>query len=189
MSRAARRLIEAIQHLLLGSLLMRLLWPNLFWAMFLVQWSTRDGPQEQQGEDAVAGIIAIWLLTALLAWLLGAVARPAYRSPDLSIPSNGFEVWSRTPPGGLRPPSPFRALLRLAEAWPKRLNPLALAVGLSCLFVVWLLAALPDQAARLHPGLSDPQLRSTVIVVSFALFVLIDLTAWARQQAARLAPA
>jgi hypothetical protein len=69
------------------------------------------------------------------------------------------------------------------------LNPVAVAVAVLCIFLVWLLATLPNQAVRLHPALSDPEFRSTVIVVSFALSVLIDLTGWARKQAARLAPA
>ncbi len=189
MSATARRLVEAIQHSLVGPLIWRVLWPNAFFATVLVQSLGRDGPWEQQALNASFTILAIVLLAAFVAWLIGALARPAYQSLDLLSPSNGFEVWSRIPQGGLRPPPAVRAVLRLAEAWPRRLNPLAAVIGAACLVVVWMLVALPDQIARLHPALADPALRFTVIASLCAVYLLIDLTAWTKEQAKTLAPA
>ena len=131
MSNLARHWIAAIQNSLLGDLLTRV-WPMVLF----FQWGTyKDG--HYWVTVVILGVYLCIVVLAVLAWALGFMAiheRPKGRLALERIqdaPRNGFEVWSKPPAGGLKPPQLTKAVvMRLGDAVPR--EAVCCSVGSCC---------------------------------------------------------
>lgn len=188
MSATARRLIEAIQHSLVGSLLVHLLWPwGVFTAAFLSR-ETRGGPWADEAAIVLGSIVGITLTLVFLAWLLGALARSAYAGDAARAPANGFETWKPLPPGGLRPPAPLRSLVRAAGPDRRRVDA-ALVATVAAWIVMLAVAFVPDRLLSFLIVLESPHSRVILLLALWAAITFSTVRWWAQSRYAELAPA
>ena len=161
MGSLARKCVDAVQNSLLGALLAHL-WPFLL----VAQWADASDGGPYRHSKYILGAYVCAVVFVFLAWLLGFLAnheRPKDRGPFDRIqsqPRNGFEAWSRSPAGGLKPPRLTKAfVMTLGQefsrrwAWLKWLGVFLVlaAVALSCV-------AYSDWAwlASISPSLASP---------------------------------
>lgn len=189
MGNFARRIIDAIQHSMLGSLLVRLLWP----CGWLV-WTVFDSLAPDVFDAAVGGSFLILLACGLfLIWLLGAVANRRPRSGRVleglqDPPDNGFAAWSELPAGGLRPPPLMRGLVTaLGESPGHRRSwigviPVLVAPALA----VSLAVAGSSFWQGVHPALGDPSNRLVLALVFTGMLAAFWIRDWASDQRKQL---
>ncbi len=184
MGNLARKLIDAGQHSLLGSLLVQLLWPCawLFWFVL--------DELAPEGTDPRVVLMALAILPAgvFLFWLIGALANR--RSPGGALErlhvdhANGFEAWQEPPEGGLRPPRVMSSIVTALGASPDRKGSLAeFLLAMTLLGLAFALAAIgPDFWARIHPDLGSSSLRRILALSCAALLTLLTVRTWATNQ-------
>ncbi len=184
MSGLARRLVEAVQHSLLGALLVRLCWPLSM--IFLV-----DSQLKPHNPAFFASALFGAVIMTILAWLIGILA--IYQKPRARMalervadaPANAFGVWSQRPAGGLRPPQVTRSLVMILgrpnsqkAVWIGRL-----ASALAAVAFVALMAASCSNGAllvRISPSLAkDPSIRVGLICCVGILAAAVSVRDWA----------
>jgi len=182
----ARKIIDAIQHSLLGPLLVQLLWCSwLAWIVF-------DSLSPYALPHTVALPVLVMIPGGLfLAWLLGALAnrrrRPRSAPPLERLqmdPSNGFEAWSELPVGGLRPPGLMRWIVTTLGARPDEgrrwiefaLHTVSVAVCLA------LILGDPEAWWRVHPALATPSSRLPLGIAFIAILTVLAVRNWASVQ-------
>ena len=192
MSGLARRLVEAVQHSLLGALLVRL-WLPLWMINFVV-----DQSNPRDDEVFLSSVISVTAVVMFLAWLLGVLAID--RTPKgrtalercQDAPTNTFEVWTQCPVGGLRPPRLIRSLVIILGrtdsqkgVWEELLVCI-LPIALSFLILaVYSNGVLPDHA---NPFLANPSVRTNLIWCMVGLSVAACVRSWAIRYRKLLAP-
>lgn len=190
MSKLALKIVEAIQHSLLGSLLFALVWPTLW---LFGQADKIGGARYFDGFFlAVGGLV---LLVVFFAWLLGSVARGAQRPISAmdrlhKEAANGFDIWTCLPEGGLRPPLFTRRLVITLGRDPEtKPSILGLPFFLGGIVLLILLDWISDRAWRdIHPWLGFPENRRVIAFVLAISFTVWWLHEWATRQRANLAP-
>lgn len=178
-------IIDAVQHSMLGSLLVRLLWPGgwLVWLVF-----DRLSPN---GLDYAIAVPLIVLAASglFLIWLLGTFANRRPRSA-LSLervqkePANGFEAWSELPAGGLRPPPLMRWIVTAIGASPERRPSwIGFALVMASLALAFAFAVAGSEFwERVHPALGDPSSRLVPALAFAAIFIGGLIHSWASDQ-------
>lgn len=185
MGNLARKIIDAIQHSLLGTLLVQLLWPCawLFWVVL-------DELAPETTDSLPTLIILVLLPVGLfLFWLVGALANRR-RAPGTPLEklhverANGFEAWQELPEGGLRPPRVMRWIVTVLGASPERKGSLPeFLLVMTSMGLAFTLAALgPDFWTRIHPELESLSLRRTLALSFATLFALLIIRNWATNQ-------
>lgn len=191
MGNFARKIIDAVQNLMLDRLLLRSvpLWPvGSFW----------DERNTGYGSGIMASVLFVLLGLFGTAWILGALAnrRPqrmggASRRQRESH-SNGFEAWSEEPAGGLRPPAFLRWIVMRLGKRPDRPTWAFLTdfLGFLMAFILlWSLANLSEAFwTGLHPALANAAVQDTFWVGATVLLVFVVLRLWAGEQRDRLEP-
>jgi len=185
----ARKIIDAVQNSMLGSLLVRLLWP----CGWLV-WTVFDSLAPDVFDAAVVGSFLILLACGLfLIWLLGAFANRRPRSGRVleglqDPPDNGFAAWSELPAGGLRPPPLMRGLVTaLGESPGHRRSwigviPVLVAPALA----VSLAVAGSSFWQGVHPALGDPSTRLFLALACTGILAAFWIRDWASDQRKQL---
>ncbi|RYG12448.1 MAG: hypothetical protein EON96_13795 [Caulobacteraceae bacterium] len=183
--------MEAIQHSLLGSFVV-----TLFGSSGFLTWHTLAPlvPDRFAGAFAL-GTFGVLILFPFGAWILGYLARPAYRtfSPRGELqpePPNGFDVWRRLPAGGLRPPRFMRWLVTAAGQSPdRRPSWLTLVLLLANLALLLALHFLGDERwSTAHPWLGSSDHRDLASLLPLAIINVVMVRVWATDQRSKLAP-
>lgn len=191
MTTLARKIIDAVQNLLLDKLLLRLL--PLLW--IVVMWD--DLHPLDAGIFEFGAFVAL-PLPFLVAWALGALAnrrpQPSSRSPYDRLhetPPNGFAAWDELPQGGLNPPRLLRTIVSTLGARPPT-HWLTLAEALIFMTALAITLALsvkdPGSWGNLWPPLEQPRVRDHIYLAAVALMALVLLRGWAAEQRIRLEP-
>lgn len=189
MGNFARKIIDAVQNLMLDKLLLRSI--PFWWIASL--WEERQPDAEPW---LMASILFTLFVLFVLAWAVGTVANRGplpYRGALAKVgrpPSNGFEAWSEPPVGGLRPPAFLRwIVLKLG----RRNDPanwsllIGFAVFAAALILLTALAHGSETFwAGFHPAFSDPSVRNALWIGATAVPVLMVLRQWASEQCDRL---
>lgn len=189
MPKLALKIVQTLQHWLVPSLLFTL---SLCFAGPMLAASTAGGDGLGSWNRLGLALAAVFAAMLVSAWLLGAIARLSFRYHDR--PSNGFEMWFRTPDGGLRPPAFMRRIVVALgadpslpprpERWWGGLLTVAFAIG--CLFAFYL-AITPTKALdHLSPWLIENRL--IVVVAFFLTFFVLIVRRWATDQRKLLSP-
>lgn len=191
MSKLALKIVEAIQHSLLGSLLVALIWPP----MFFFSQAASIGADASYSSLFAASVLVL-VPVSFFAWLLGAVARGA-RKPVNGMDrlhkeaANGFDVWSCPPEGGLRPPTFMRRLVTFFGR-PPTSNLASLLELVVALSLLGFLASLAWADGRIWvdriPWLALDDNRRMAAYLIAGVLTLISLTHWATRQRSLLAP-
>lgn len=178
-------MIDALQHSLLGSLLVQLFWPCawLFW--FILDELAPEGTDPR----VVLTLLVVLPAGLFLIWLVGALANRR-RSPGGPLErlhvdhANGFEAWQEPPEGGLRPPRVIRSIVTALGAPPERKGSLTeFLLAMTLLGLAFSLAAVgPDFWARIHPELGSVALRRILALSCAALVTLLTVRTWATNQ-------
>lgn len=191
MGNFARKIIDAVQNLLLDRLFLRVF--PLWWVGSL--WEERLG---DQAPDFMGSMLFAVLLVFAIGWALGALANRRPPSTGRAFgriqdpPSNGFGAWSELPAGGLNPPSWLRvAVVTLGGRPPP--NPwmalVEVSLFLAACVLLWPLAHRPaDFWVDVHPTLADGSVRDGLWLGAVVVVVLMVLRHWATEQCARLEP-
>lgn len=183
MTEAARKLIAAVQHSLMGALLVRL-WPAL-WIISLLG----DRPGRPTNPLLLVMLPAAALLL-FLAWFVGFLAvhrRPAGRAmPErlYDAPSNSFEAWAEIPRGGLKPPRLIRSLvMSLGRKDSKPVVWVWGTVSMSCGGVLSVLIVMSyfDNAAlaSISPALATASAQTTQVLCLAVLTAAVVVRRWA----------
>ena len=188
MSKLALKIVEAIQHSLLGSLLVNLIFP-------ITTFSMADGVSGGYGSIVPALLLAVIGIAAFWAWILGTFARGTRRTDRFhKEAANGFDVWMALPEGGLRPPAFIRAVVIFFGRDPQKGQSLAVTilVVLFFLFTFCVFTALGWVGDRgwqsIHPWLGSGGNREPVATALAAILSCWFLSNWATRQRANLAP-
>lgn len=188
MSSWARKIIEAIQHSMLGDLSVLIVFQAFNLSIF---WSLATNARALL---LVGSLGLTSLILGLGAWILGHLARA---SPPRTGPvwaaqktSNGFEVWNLTPEGGLRPHPVVRAMVSgIGRRSTKGVDVFALALLVSAFAAITALWWAPDrQWARLHPWFADPSNQNLVWFVAALAILAASVRRWATDQRRKLGP-
>lgn len=191
MGNFARKIIDAIQHSMLGSLLVRLVWPCgwLIWLVF--------DKLSPNGLDYrfVGPFLLLLLISVFLIWLLGTFANRRPRSA-LSLervqdePANGFDAWSELPEGGLRPPPLTRWIVTaIGESPELRRSWIGFGVGMASLALAFALAVFDSEFWEgIQPALGDPSVRLLPAMAFVAIFIGAVIRNWASDQRKSLEP-
>ena len=193
MGNLARKLIDAVQHSLLGSLFVAI----LTGVMPFVPAAIHLAPYETVPWIGLP-LFGLFIIAAFMAWLVGAVAnrRPRRLSPlhalQLDPPpqaANGFEAWSELPAEGLDPPPFMRAIVALIGAHPEQDGRrLELNLTLAVMGLLFLLGVVgSDVWQRFYPALADPSARLLPALACLALLTLLVIRGWASAQRRLLA--
>ncbi|WP_339931388.1 hypothetical protein [uncultured Brevundimonas sp.] len=194
MGNLARKLIDAIQHSLLGSLFLAI----LTGVMPFVPLAIHLTPHETVPWIGLP-LFGLIIVAAFMAWLVGAVAnrRPRRLSPlhalQLDPPpqaANGFEAWSELPTEGLRPPPLMRGIVTLIGMHPEQEERgLEVTVALAAMGLLFLLSfAGSDVWQRLYPALAKPSARLLPALGCLAFIAASVVRGWASTQRKLLAP-
>ena len=191
MGNLARKIIEAIQHSMLGSLLVRLVWP----CCWLV-WLVFDNLSPDGVDYGLMGPCLVLLLSSVfLIWLLGTFAN---RRPRSALPlervqddsANGFEAWYELPAGGLRPPPLIRWIVttighppQLPGSW------IGFGTAMSSMTLAFALAVLDSNFwTGIYPPMGDPSDRLVPALAFVAVFTGTVIRNWASDQRKNLEP-
>ncbi len=191
MGNLARKIIDAVQNSMLGSLLVRLVWPCgwLIWLVF-------DNLSPDGIDFSLMGPVFVLLLSSVfLIWLLGTFANRRPRSA-LSLervqdePANGFDAWSELPAGGLRPPPLTRWIVTaIGESPELRRSWIGFGLGMASLTSAFALAVFDsDFWEGMHPALGDPSVRLLPALACVAIFIGTVIRNWASDQRRSLEP-
>jgi hypothetical protein len=191
MGNFARKIIDAVQNLLLDKLFLRSI-------VLLLGIASLWGRRQPEPEAWVMMSLLFALLGVYLAaWVLGVVAnhRIKLKGPlgGLHVPSlDGLAAWSELPSGGLDPPRPVRAVV-MALGRRSPLRPwsswISMTVFSTAFLFLFALAYRPAESlAQLHPRLAEESVRDLLWIWSTAVVALMVLRLWAIEQADRLEP-
>lgn len=192
MGNFARMIIDAIQHSMLGSLLVRLVWPCGWLIWLVVDQLTPNGLDY----SFVGPVIVLFIASVFLIWLLGAFANRRLRPrPALALervqeePANGFGAWSELPEGGLKPPRLIRGIVTAIGASPaRRQSSAGFVLALGSFVLAFTLALVgSDVWERVHPDLADPANRLIPALTFAGVFISLELRSWASLQRKLLA--
>lgn len=191
MGNLARKIIDAVQNLLLDKLLERLMplaWIVMFWQQM----------QPTPRFEVIGGVLLAVILLMASGWALGALAnrRPRVARPGLydrlhQEPPNGFAAWDELPAGGLQPPAAIRAIVMVCGAGPRAgwVSVCEVLVFMSAMALAFTLSwASPRFWAEVHPGLAEFASRERLLFVVGGVLAVVVVRSWAVQQRYRLNP-
>jgi len=190
MNNPARRLVSAVQNSLLGDLVGR-----LFFLVLWLQWPV-VGDNSPAHFQAYATTFACFLVFIVLTWAIGFVSiheKPRGRwllERIRDAPRNGFEVWTRTPAGGPRPPRLIRAIvMALGRTGPRDSGWFRKMLGAYALAALaFILLRHFDRAAlaSLNPTFAGPGFYMGVFWTIMAVVIAAALRSWAVDSRKRL---
>lgn len=193
MRNLARKLIDAVQHSLLGSL-----FSTLAGGVLPVALLVNHLAPPMTALWLVLPVLGLFFLGGFLAWAIGALAnrRPRRTSPlhalQLDPPrqlSNGFEAWSELPADGLRPPEAMRWLVTRLGAHPEEEGRwLEVSLGLGTMILIGTLCLVSsDIWQQFYPALAAPSARLLPALVCVAILTAVQIRTWASIQRKLLA--
>ncbi len=188
MGNFARKIIDAVQNLMLDRLVARLvplLWISTLWDRLAPSEFT-TGPL-----ILILCILGLWALY----WVLGAIAdqppKPRRRTPYDRLhehSSSGFAAWDQPPEDGLRPPAVIRWLLMTlgvrGRSWVSVIEGLAI---IGAFTLAWMLAYKPGTFwSGLHQALAQQTLREQIFLAASVTLLGLVVRGWAVEQRQRL---
>lgn len=176
---------------MLGSLLIRLIWPGCW-----LVWLVFDNLSPDGVDYGLMGLCVILLLSGtFLIWLLGTFAnrRPRSALPLERVqdePANGFEAWYELPAGGLRPPALIRWIVTtIGRPTQLRGSWIGFGTAMSSMTLAFALAVLDSNFwTGIYPPLGDPSARLVPALAFVAVFTGTVIRNWASDQRKNLEP-